>query len=72
MTIDEYLQESGLKLTQLAKLAELSLVDVSRVRSGLRKPSGRIITQLFRASGGKITPLDLGAPSTAVDVNEAA
>lgn len=68
MTLDEFLHKHGLTNTAFAALIGCSQSHVSRIRMGAAAPSLQTMQQIFRATGGKVTPTDLSVrrrkPST--------
>lgn len=59
MTLDDYLKETGMKQSELAKRAEVAESAICRAREGL---AGRSVAiSIVRATGGRVTFNDLYA-----------
>lgn len=59
MTIDEYLEHSGLTAESLADASGISAVSLSRIRRGEQNTSRNVMRRIIAASGNLITAAGL-------------
>ena len=54
MKLKQYIRQSRMTQTQFAKQTGLSLSSVSRIISGDRQPSLRVMQSIYQATNGKV------------------
>ncbi len=58
MRLSEWLQETGLRRKDFAKLAQVSPPMISLIIGGRRLPSAELIERISRVTGGRVSSAD--------------